>query len=62
MKKKNTALIAGIIILALLLVFYLVLHNSSKEDSQDTEKTSETAFETTVDDISEAVFKSGENE
>lgn len=62
MKKKNTALIAGIIILALLLVFYLVLHNSSKEDSQDTEKTSETAFETTVEDISEAVFKSGENE
>ena len=62
MKKKNTALIAGIIILALLLVFYLVLHNSSKEDSQDTDKTSETAFETTVDDISEAVFKSGENE
>lgn len=62
MKKKNTALIAGIIILALLLVFYLVLHNSSKKDSQDTEKTSETAFETTVEDISEAVFKSGENE
>ena len=62
MKKKNTALIAGIIILALLLVFYLLLHNSSKEDSQDTEKTSETAFETTVEDISEAVFKSGENE
>ena len=46
----------------MLLVFYLVLHNSSKEDSQDTEKTSETAFETTVEDISEAVFKSGENE
>lgn len=62
MKKKNTALIAGVIILALLLIFYFVLHNSSKGDSQNTEKTSVTAFETIADDISEAVFKSGENE
>ena len=34
MKKKNTALIAGIVVLALLLVFYMILHNSGKEDSQ----------------------------
>ncbi|MCR2022382.1 DUF4340 domain-containing protein, partial [Blautia pseudococcoides] len=60
MKKKNTALIAGIVVLALLLVFYIVLHNSSKEDSKDTEKSTETAFETDVNDLSQAIFKTGD--
>lgn len=61
MKKKNTALIAGIVVLALLLIFYMILHNSGKEDSQENEKESETAFETDIDDVSEVVIQSGDN-
>lgn len=62
MKKKNTALIAGIVVLALLLVFYIVLHNSSKKDSGDTEESTETAFEIDVNDLSQAVFKTGDTD
>lgn len=61
-EEKNTALIAGIVVLALLLVFYIALHNSSKKDSGDTEESTETAFEIDVNDLSQAVFKTGDTD
>lgn len=51
MKKKNRALIAGVVVLALLLVFYLVLHNRNKDSESEEQEETQAAYETDLDKI-----------
>lgn len=58
MKKKSTALIAGIVVLALLLVFYLFLHSRDDKEEDQSQEETVTAYETSKDDITFINIKS----
>lgn len=51
MKRKNGALIAGVVVLALLLVFYLVLHNRNKDSESEEQEETQAAYEADIDEI-----------